>query len=65
MCAELKTAKSDRDAMKFQSESLSKEYDRVSSELQRLQVRDLLFVSVLPLISFLQKESDDDGKKEQ
>ena len=39
LCAELKTAKSDRDAMKSQSESLSKEYDRVCGELQRLQVR--------------------------
>ena len=38
VCSELKTAKADRDAMKKQSESLAEEYDRVSSELQRLQV---------------------------
>ena len=68
VCAELKTAKSDRDidAMKTQSESLSKEYDRVSSELQRLQVRSVqLFGSFCLIFLFLQKLGDDDSKKEQ
>lgn len=66
--SELKSAKADRDAMKKQAESLAAEYDRVSSELQSLQVSDCYTDKreiSYPLFSLPQQKDDEGSKKDQ